>query len=97
MNLDRPLSDARVLKSSRGVKRVTISPKRLQEIECRRVISLWLIARLVVIPEYEWADKKPHERPRVRNKDLFANQDEDPARGKEEQRGWMFTPPGCVI
>lgn len=96
MNTDWDASGQRC-KPPRGVRRVRRCPRTLQQIECRRVIRLWLNARLVVIPEHEWAEKRPHARPRVRNRDLFANKDADPSCGKEEERGWMFTPPGCVI
>ena len=102
MNVDLAVLGLGVKKPRRGIKKAPVNFQKLQELECREAIKAWLRARLVVIPEGEWAEKTPHERPRVRNADLIANADEDPARGKAEKRGWMFTPPGydriyCMI
>ena len=84
------------LKPRRGVKKVAVDPKRAQELLMRVAVACWLDARLVVIPTSEWEHLSPHERSRVRNVDLIANRDADPRRNKEEKRGWMFSPPGCV-
>jgi len=85
------------LTKRRGVKKKVVDPKREQESLMRVAVICWLDARLVVIPTSEWEHLPAHERSRVRNVDLIANRDADPRRNKEEVRGWMFSPPGCVI
>jgi hypothetical protein len=47
-----------------------------------------------VLPESRWAHLSPHNRPRVYNKQLFANIDADPARNKAQMIGAMWEGPG---
>jgi hypothetical protein len=89
-----PLEGFSASRIARGFKKAAKTPRQKWETAFRACVRAWFKARIVVIPEQQWAQECPAHRPRVYNKDLITNTNPDERRMRDARRGALWEGPG---